>query len=369
MKYGKMFLLAVVFLCLTGCIRKPQEAENSETSLERLPEEEKIVTVPPTVALTPEPTPSPVPEYNNYLFVYFVGEGAGEESIYYAVSEDGFHWKEVNGGQPVLTSTFGTEGLRDPFIMRSADGSSFYLIATDLCINKDGDWWKAQSAGSKYVMLWESENLVDWSEQQIVDSGLKTAGCVWAPEACYNEETEEYMIFWASRTAGDGFGKQRIFYRTTTNFKEFGETKVWMDYPYDVIDASVIKEGEVYYRFVKYEGESRVILEAADSLSGEWTEVTSMSLLRQSGVEGPACFKLHEEDVKAGRNYVLLLDNYGKEGYYYMTAESLSDGEFTRLNRKEYTLPGNKARHGTVIAISDEEYERIVNRYGIGEEN
>ena len=367
MKHVKWMLLVIVCLGLAGCTAVPQNAGEKETSVTQQPEESKASTATPSATATPEPTPSPAPEYNNYLFVYFVGEGAGEESIYYALSEDGFHWKEVNGGQPVLTSSFGTEGLRDPYIMRSEDGASFYLIATDLCINKDGDWWKAQSAGSKSVMLWKSENLADWSEQQMVDSGLKTAACVWAPEAFYNADTKEYMIFWASRTAGDGFGKQRIFYMTTTDFTEFSEAKVWMDYPYDVIDASVIKEGESYYRFVKYEKESRVILETADEILGEWTEVSSMSLLRQAGVEGPACFKLHDEDVKDGQKYVLLLDKYGKGGYYYMTAETLADGEFIRLNRKDYTMPGKKARHGTVIAISDEEYQAVVNKYGVEE--
>jgi len=357
-KYGK--LLIMLLLSLVGCAAVPGESGVPEKKTE-----DNTVTPEPTA--TPTPTEVPLQEYNNYLFAYFVGEGVGEESIYFAVSTDGFHWKELNGGKPVLTSALGTTGLRDPFIMRSEDGKTFYLIATDLCINKDGDWWKAQSAGSKSLMLWESTDLVNWSEQRMIDSGLKTAGCVWAPEAFYNEETKEYMIFWASRTSGDNFGKQRIFYMTTTDFKEFGEAKVWMDYPYDVIDASVIKEDGKYYRFVKYEGESRVILESADSLLGEWTHVKSMSLLRQSGVEGPTCFKLHETDAKEGQNYVLLLDNYGGEGYYYLTADTIAGGEFTRQNRKEYTMPGNKARHGTVIAISEEEYAAVIGKYGIEE--
>jgi sucrose-6-phosphate hydrolase SacC (GH32 family) len=352
------FVLALAVIILTGCGAR-------QDGNDVIPAPEPTTAPTATIAPTSTPTPTPLPEYNNYLFVYFVGEGVGEESIYFAVSEDGFHWKEVNGGEPVLTSNMGTTGLRDPFIMRSADNSTYYLIATDLCINKNGDWWHAQSAGSRSIMVWESSDLINWSEQRMVNSGLKTAGCVWAPEAFYNEETGEYMVFWASRTSGDGFGKQRMFYATTMDFKEFSEPKVWMDYDHDVIDASVIKEGDKYYRFVKYEGEARIILESADSLLGEWTSVKSMSLLRQAGVEGPTCFKLHEEDAKEGQNYILLLDNYGKNGYYYLTAETVASGKFDGINRKEYTMPGKKARHGTVIAISEEEYQNIVEKYGI----
>jgi hypothetical protein len=216
-------------------------------------------------------------------------------------------------------------------------------------------------------MIWESEDLVYWSEQRMVDVGLKTAGCAWAPEAYYDETTGEYMIFWASRISKDGFGKQRIFYMTTKDFIDFSTSKAWIDFDYDVIDATVIKEGDLYYRFLKYEGESRVILEKSESLLGEWTEVPSMSLKRQAGVEGPACFELHEEDVIDGNKYMLLLDNYGGGGYYYMSADTLADGVFERLNRREYTMPGNKARHGTVIPISDAEYAFLVEKLGIEE--
>lgn len=175
------------------------------------------------------------------------------------------------------------------------------------------------------------------------------------------------MLFWSSRTSGDGYAKQRIFYRTTTDFISFSEPQVWIDYPYNVIDATVIREEDFYYRFIKYEGENRVIMECASSLLGEWSEVKSMSLLRQTGVEGPTCFRLHSEDAKEGQNYVLLLDNYGSGGYYCMTADTLADGEFMRLNRKAYTMPGNKARHGTVIAITQEEYDAVVDAFPITE--
>ncbi|OOM76825.1 hypothetical protein CLPUN_25250 [Clostridium puniceum] len=48
--------------------------------------------------------------------------------------------------------------------MRSAEGDKFYIIATDLSIyNRNGDWGGAQTAGSQYIMVWESTDLVHWS--------------------------------------------------------------------------------------------------------------------------------------------------------------------------------------------------------------
>lgn len=313
----------------------------------------------------PTPTATPVPEpedeYNNYLFVYFVGESDGGEAIYYAVSQDGYDWTELNKRKSVLQSELGTTGLRDPYIMRSQDGEKFYLIATDLCINKDGDWWKAQTAGSKSVMFWESEDLIHWSEQQMLAINNKTAGCTWAPEAYFDETTGEYMIFWASRTRNDNYAQQRIFYTTTKDFTEFAKPKVWINYPYSTIDTTVIEEDGKYYRFTKYEDKARIIMESADSLLGEWTEVKSATLDDQKGVEGPTCFEFHEEDIVNGQRFALLLDNYGGSGYYMLTTDSLASGEFKRA--KGYSLP-RRPRHGTVIRISDEEYAALIEKYG-----
>ena len=76
-----------------------------------------------------------------YLFVTFRGEATPRtEQIYFMVSESGRDWEALNGGQPVLLSTVGEEGVRDPFILRSPDNTHFYLIATDLSIHLNGDW-------------------------------------------------------------------------------------------------------------------------------------------------------------------------------------------------------------------------------------
>lgn len=316
----------------------------------------------PTPTLTPTPTAIPEPERNNYLFVYFVGDFEGQESIFFAVSEDGYNWKDLNNGRAVMKSELGTTGLRDPFIIRSAEEDKYYMIATDLCIAKSKDWWQAQINGSTAIMVWETQDLVNWTEQRMEEVNFKTAGCTWAPEAYYDEETGEYIVFWASRTSGDHFGKQRIFYSTTKDFTEFSKPKVWIDYPYDVIDATIIEEDGVFYRFLKYEGKSTVILERADSLMGEWTKVESATLEAQLGVEGPTCFEFHEEDIVDGQRFALLLDNFGGGGYYIMTTDSLADGEFQKV--VGYSLPSRRPRHGTVIAITQEEYDSLIETYG-----
>ena len=51
------------------------------------------------------------PTYAGYLFSYFTGEGtANGEQVYFGLSQgnDPTRWRQLNGGQPVLTSTVGT---------------------------------------------------------------------------------------------------------------------------------------------------------------------------------------------------------------------------------------------------------------------
>jgi len=169
-----------------------------------------------------------------YLFSYFTGEGtANGEQVYNALSNgnDALSWREINDGNPVLTSTLGTQGLRDPFIIRSPEGDKFYQIATDLKIYGNGDWDASQRTGSKSIMVWESTDLVHWTDQRLVKVSPDTAGNTWAPEAFYDEGLGAYVVFWASKLydATDpghtGSTYNRVMYATTRDFWTFSEPK------------------------------------------------------------------------------------------------------------------------------------------------
>lgn len=112
-----------------------------------------------------------------------------------------------------MTSDQGEKGVRDPFILRSAEGDKFYMIATDLKINGGNGWGAAQTSGSQSLMVWESTDLVNWSDMRMVEvSASINAGCTWAPEATYDPITGEYIVYWASKVSEDNYGKQRVYY-------------------------------------------------------------------------------------------------------------------------------------------------------------
>lgn len=318
-------------------------------------------------------------DFSAYLFAYFKGEGLAQgEQIYFAVSRDGLNWKDINGGNPVLTSTLGEKGLRDPFIMRSADGSKFFVIATDLKINGNGDWTAAQTTGSKSIMVWESSDLINWSEQRMCRVAPDGAGCTWAPEAVYNEESGEYLVFWSSKIPASQYvqnndNTHRVYYSTTKDFKTFSDAKVWIELKnsqnrtISVIDATVIKVGNTYYRFKKNEATEAhksgmpssgkyIIMEKATSLLDQWSEVnTQMSQIAY--VEGPTCFKFNGEN-----KWCLFIDDFGGKGYYPLITTDLSSGVFTQLESSQYSLP-SVMRHGSVVNITETEYNNLMSKY------
>lgn len=300
-----------------------------------------------------------------YLFATFRGEGTPmTEQVYFMTSEDGLDWKALNGGEPVLVSDVGEKGVRDPFIIRSPDSPTVYLIATDLSIHLTRhDWGRAQTAGSRSIVVWESEDLVNWSEPRLVQVAPDDAGCTWAPEAFYDESRGEFMVFWASKTRGDNFAKHRIWAAHTKDFRTFGEPFVYIEKPNTVIDTTIVRDGGTYYRFTKDEKHKAITLEHSKDLMRGWRGVDDFSLGRLTGYEGPTCFRLKPDEEGKPGPWCLLLDWYAEgRGYQPYVSDDILGGQFTE--RARMSFPFHPVRHGTVMPISAEEMARLGAKWG-----
>ena len=262
-------------------------------------------------------------DYEAYLFGHFIGEGTGEtkdgvkiatgEQIFFALADvgQGLHFKDMNGStsnnlKPVLTSDVGERGVRDPYMCRSPEGDTFYLIATDLSVYTRGGWndnaGQATKTGSHSIILWESHDLVNWTHARQIPVAREDAGMAWAPEMTFCEETGEYYIFFSSTVLDDyELGRNAkilerdcVYYTTTRDFKHFSETKKFISnikYPDDytntqetdqyainndyrkVIDGSVMKIGDYYYSACKDGGNNEnhggIRIQRAESLLPE----------------------------------------------------------------------------------------------------
>ncbi|MGN0182274.1 MAG: LamG-like jellyroll fold domain-containing protein, partial [Candidatus Ornithomonoglobus sp.] len=306
-------------------------------------------------------------EMGAYLFAHFIGTENSEdcEQIYFSVSDDGTTWKTINGGAPMLRSTIGEKGVRDPYILRGEDGK-FFVIATDLSIyNRRDDsnrWGTCQTAGSKSIVIWESNDLVNWSEARLVEVADKNAGCTWAPEAVYDTEKDAYMVFWASKVSDDGYSTQRIYRSYTKDFKVFTEPEIYIDGGnVSNIDTTIVSDKGVYYRFTKNESKSSITMMKAVSLDGPWADVSTYTINGTAGntvtgYEGPAIYKLNGTD-----NWCLLLDYYSKsQGYKPFTTTDISKGVFT--SAADFSFDATY-RHGTVMPITTEEYNELIKAY------
>ena len=123
-----------------------------------------------------------------YLFAHFREKLTPDgEQIHLAVSKNGYDFTAVNDGNPVITCDKGEMGCRDIDVIRLKD-NSFVFIATDLCIvnrmdeNHKVNWADISSNGSKFILLWRSDDLVHFTPQELKYFGRDDFGCIWAPE-------------------------------------------------------------------------------------------------------------------------------------------------------------------------------------------
>jgi len=302
-------------------------------------------------------------QFEGYLFAYFKGEFSQDgEQIYFALSvgNDPLHWQELKGGRPILFSTLGEKGVRDPFIVRSPSGDGFYLIATDLRIYGNEDWNRAKNAGSRSIMVWKSTDLVHWSEQTMVEIAPPEAGNAWAPEVLCGENGEFY-VFWASNMkskfdAADEKMYHKMLVATTRDFSSFSEPAIYMDYGQSLIDTTMIQNNGRVYRFTKGD---HIFQESGDSFHDRQFKMINNNVEEKFMVkgEGPIIFKSNSEE-----KWYLFIDEFGLRGYLPLETDDLDSGQWKMP--KTFKLP-QVPRHGCVIPITKAEHEHLLNHYGI----
>ncbi|WP_159097625.1 MULTISPECIES: immunoglobulin-like domain-containing protein [unclassified Actinomyces] len=363
------------------------------------------------IAVTVQPMPS-VQAEEAYVWAFFTGEGQGAEKISIAASKgnDALAWNTLNDGNPLIESTEGTGGLRDPFIIRSHDGDRFYMLATDLKVaGLPGGFTTAQRTGSKYLEIWESTDLVSWSEQRHVKVSSDYAGNTWAPEAYWDAELGKYVVYWASNLydtvdSADrtSLTYNRMMYVTTDDFVTFSEPRVWIDSVrksgtdgLGTIDVTVAEEDGVYYRVYKDEGDmtlreekSTVLtstvsgdLPGAEGAPDQWTLITErIAAGLPNGVgtntfvhgEGPSIFKANADDINGAAWYLFIdqPDYHGGPNHYvpFATDKPLADTSaadwYSAAAKLSSNLPqnadGGRPRHGTVIPVTRAEYQTVL---------
>ena len=300
-----------------------------------------------------------------YLFTHFTETKGDQEYVWFAVSRDGLHWTDLGNDEPLLKSRLGTTGIRDPFIVYDEKLKKYFIIATDL-LTTSGNWHAFSHKGSRSIIIWESEDLINWSEERIVEVGINGAGCVWAPEAIFCKEKDAWFVFFAScvREKGELHHKQRIYGTFTKDFKEFSPTFKFIDAKTDVIDTNIVYDNGWYYRFSKDETNKKITIQRSQTLvDGIWEAIHSETFANFFGLEGPETYYL--EDIK---KWCLIADQYHThKGYTPFLCDNLASGEWEQLSSDKFNMGKRKKRHGGVIEITDEQYNKLIDAFGIDE--
>jgi beta-xylosidase len=281
----------------------------------------------------------------NYLFTSF--RGNGEDGLHLAYSRDGLKWTALYGDKSFLKPQVGTKLMRDPCICRGPDGT-FHMVWTS-------GWW------DKGIGIAHSKDLITWSEQKwigVMEHVPEAINC-WAPEIFYDEIGKKYLIYWSTtipgrfpetEDSGDSGNNRklnhRIYYVTTEDFNKYCETKLLYDDGFNVIDATIIRDGDRYVMFVKDETKKPVAKKNIRIAIGEKPEGPyghASEPISPDWVEGPTALKIADM-------WYLYYDGYTRHRYEGIRTKDFKEWETIT----DKLLFPKDTRHGTAFKVSDE---------------
>lgn len=284
-----------------------------------------------------------------FLFSYF--RNNGKDGLHLAYSRDGYRYTALNGDSPFLRPVLSADSLmRDPCIIRGADGR-FHMVWTVS--------WNDRGIG--YA---SSDDLVHWNEQKYlpVMAHEPAARNCWAPEITYDPKKKEYLIYWATTITGlfpgdtsveKGYN-HRIYYTTTKNFKSFSKTKLLYNQGFNVIDASIVYDGDKYIMFLKDETRNPPQKNIRIATSRKLTEGfgnPSMPITGNYWAEGPTAIRINDK-------WVVYFDKYRDHKYGAVISGDLVNWDDIS---DRIRMPAG-IRHGSVLKITLAELERLLHK-------
>ncbi len=286
----------------------------------------------------------------NKVLIFASFRGNGEDGLHLAYSEDGYKWTALKGDSSFLTPTVSKDKLmRDPCIIKGADGL-FHMVWT-------------VSWNDKGIGYASSKDLVHWTEQHFIPVMQQEATALncWAPEIIYDELNGYYMIYWSTTipgrfafgdTSGDDKYNHRLYYVTTRDFKTYTTAKLLYDQRFNVIDATIQKDGNRFVLFLKDETlkpvpQKNIRIVISDSLTEGYGK-PSVPITGNYWAEGPTVIKLDKK-------WIVYFDKYTEKKYGALVSTDLVNWKDIS---NEISFPKG-TRHGTVFSISKAEFNKF----------
>lgn len=268
-----------------------------------------------------------------YLAAYMTGDD--ERHLYYAVADTAFRFHVINDGKPILSAHYCDSLIRDPMMFRDQRGI-YHLVAT-------ASWDK------RPFTMWDSDDMLHWKNERLIDVAPEGATKTWAPEIAYDEEQSIYMVYWTAEVNND-WSTAAIYYVTTKDFHEFSKPEVLYREPgTGILDANLIKANGRYHLFYRNNG---VWMVSSKKAQGPYQ---NPSLVTKDNVEGPYVFPLNDQ-----KGYGIVWDYFGgSRGFGLSISQNLHSWQRVTNPKEPFynhivCFP-HGIRHGSILAISAEE--------------
>lgn len=333
-------------------------------------------------------TPNKLPaDVNKYLFAYFTGNDS--EYIRFAVSDDGENFEALNGNRSFInqtttesypkkdgvpstgSGTAATGHARDPYIFRAEDGS-YYMLATDMNSVNGSSW-----SGNSKIMCWhitdlgDIESVVPWNID-LKDVFGKDIDRAWAPQAIWDANRQEYMLYLSIKTADNG--STVLYYVYTPDFKTFtSEPALLMsntsaqysssNKTVDTIDGDITYDSakNLYYMFYKNDDSDDLYWATSANINGPYA---GTSVFNGDGgntdidnLEGVQVYR-----SLADGKYILMADTYGNPIFAVFNGYDL-ENVYSNA-QTENNINHLSPRHGSVTYISSSDYDKLATKYG-----
>ena len=304
-------------------------------------------------------------ENEAYLFAHMTKEDYGR--LYYSVSLDGLHWNQLNNRKRVYDDYQG-----HPDIARGPDGR--YYIAGNT------------SDSSPDINIWVSDDLINWKKHSVYTPNLKaTPGYsdalqrIGAPKLYYDQDSSQFIMTWHTPhkegTDEDPeryWASQRTLYVLSEDLKTFdGPPRKLFEWNIGTIDVILRKTEDTYYAIIKDETYPTVY----------WPTGKTIRIARSNSLLGP--YSLPSDPISPnfreapslipspdGKAWYMYYEQYPGVSYGLSIADDL-DGPWYQASGytffsdwDKYELP-EKVRHGCMITISREEYDNLVQEFGL----
>lgn len=316
-----------------------------------------------------------------YLYCHMAGNG---EWTSYAISEDGLHYKDLLGGNPVYNTAELSPiegGARDAYICRRSDSANGYLMVTTDMSNRTSHTWFNHG-----IDLLKSDDLINWTsvafdfnkgseifcdpESPDVYKDWTGVKRVWAPQIFWDPSYEwkdgtkgGYLIYYSLWNPDEEEYDRMYYSYADHSFTKLTKPRLLFDWGYATIDADInyLESDGLYHMLIKKEGGHPGIFHAtAKNLLGPWSQPDENDYVSFEGnkkCEGSSAFQIEGE-----KGWRVAYIEYSSRPKHYRICKA--DEHLSNFSSPRDIEGVANPQHGSFMRITKSEYNRLA-RWGL----